>query len=62
VQGGRVFGHEFDARVSAHLPLPGGVRVLAGVEGGVLLPGSAFDGVQGLGTPWLARALLSVRW
>ncbi len=62
VLGGRVYGHELDARVAWTPVLPGGVRLLVGAEGGLLVPGSAFDGVQNLGTPWLVRGLASVRW
>jgi hypothetical protein len=62
VLGGRVYGHELDARVAWTPTLPGAVRLLVGAEGGLLIPGSAFDGVQNLGTPWLVRGLASVRW
>ncbi|MDP3500396.1 MAG: hypothetical protein Q8S33_08690 [Myxococcales bacterium] len=62
VFGGRVYGHELDARVSWTPTLPGAVRLLLGAEGGLLVPGSAFDGVQNLGTPWLVRGMASVRW
>ncbi|MDX2014095.1 MAG: hypothetical protein SFW67_28110, partial [Myxococcaceae bacterium] len=62
VQGGRVYGHEVDGRVAVRVPLPADISLLFGAEGGVLIPGSAFDGVVGLGTPWLARGLASFRW
>jgi hypothetical protein len=62
VQGGRAYGHEVDARVAVRLPLLAATSLLVGAEGGVLIPGSAFDGVTGLGTPWLARGLASFRW
>jgi hypothetical protein len=61
-QGGRGYGHEVDARVAVRVPLPAETHLLLGAEGGVLLPGSAFDGVAALGTPWLARGLASFRW
>ncbi len=62
VRGGRVYGHEFDARAAWTQPLPGKLAVRVGAEGGVFLPGAAFDGVLDLGTPWLARGFLALGW
>lgn len=68
-QSRRPYGHELDARATWDLELPGHLRVRAGGEGGVLLPGGAFDGVSSLERSgggkkpvWLGRALLSVLW
>jgi hypothetical protein len=72
--GGRVqnrgaYGHEVDARATWEFSLPSAVRLRAGGEGGVLLPGEAFAGVPGLRPDggsrrvvWLARAMLSLNW
>jgi hypothetical protein len=62
VLGGRGYGHELDARVAWTQPLWADVRLLVGAEGGLFIPGSVFEGIQGLGTPWLLRGLASVRW
>ncbi len=62
VRGGRVYGHEFDARAAWTQPLPGQFTVRVGAEGGVFLPGAAFDGMLDLGTPWLARGFLALGW
>ena len=72
--GGRVqsrgaYGHEVDARATWDVALPSRMKLRAGGEGGVLLPGAAFDGVAGLRPDggarravWLGRALLSLLW
>ncbi|MCC6215723.1 MAG: hypothetical protein IT376_12735 [Polyangiaceae bacterium] len=68
-QNRKAYGHEVDARATWDLALPGALVVRAGAEGGVLLPGGAFDGVAALERDgggkkpvWLGRALLSVLW
>ena len=57
-----LFGHEFDAAVGFTLPLPAGLSVRAGVEGGILLPGAALAGVSDLGNPWMVRTRLDLRF
>jgi hypothetical protein len=60
--GGRYLGTELDLGVR-YRTLVSGVEVVGGLEGGLLLPGSAFDDATGAGLDTLfgGRALLSVR-
>jgi hypothetical protein len=72
--GGRLYdrgsyGHEVDAQTTYELVLDRGLRARLGVEAGVLLPGTAFDGVARIrpagGDPralWIGRALASLVW
>lgn len=69
VQSRGAYGHEIDARATWELSLPGALRLRAGGEGGVLIPGAAFDGVAGVRPDggrkqavWLGRAMLSLFW
>lgn len=64
-----VYGNEFDVRATWDHPMPRRALLRAGVEGGVLLPGSAFDDVPGLRPEdggmdeiWLGRLMLSLLW
>lgn len=56
------YGHEVDVRASWDFSLPSELRLRLGVEGGVFLPGAAFEGVPGMKTLWLGKALLSFHW
>jgi hypothetical protein len=63
------YGHELDARAAYDVHLPRALVLRTGLEGGVLVPGAAFDGVPGIhpdGGParalWLGRVLLSLLW
>lgn len=63
------YGHELDARAAFSFALPAHAVLRLASEGGVLLPGAAFDGVSSLRTVggsarpvWLGRAVLSLFW
>lgn len=57
-----LYGHEVDASVRYDIALPGRITLRVGAEAGVLVPGAVFDGVAGLGNPWLTRGLVDVLW
>jgi len=57
--GSRFLGHEFDGAARFELGLAGPAVVRLGVEAGLLLPGSAFDGI-GRAPAALARGLAEV--
>lgn len=61
LQGSHALGHEVDLSVRYTLLLTGSLRVRGLAEGGVLLPGAAFRGLD-LGTVSVARAGLDVLW
>lgn len=56
------YGHEFDAKITWDLDLPGQLVARLGAEAGLVVPGAVLDGLPGLGTPWLARGLATLRW
>lgn len=62
--GGRGYGHEVDLAVRYTFRLPHRLAFDLGVEGAVLLPGDAFDGLGGgpLPTQGLGRGRLAFRW
>jgi hypothetical protein len=62
--GSRELGQEFDAGASWTLSMAKGTAVRLGGEGGVFLPGAAFDGVGGPGpdNAWLVRGTVAVEW
>ena len=62
--GTRDLGHEVDLAIRYLIGLPRALSLELGVEGGVLLPGSAFDGIAGsrLDTQWLGRGRVDFRW
>ena len=62
VQQAGLYGHEVDAKITWDIDLPAKSVLRLGGEGGVLVPGEALAGVPALGSPWLARGLVSVHW
>lgn len=59
--GGRFYGQELEAAARARVGLVGSLVAQAGVEAGVFLPGSVFDGVD-LGTVSVVRGMAEVTW
>ncbi len=57
-----LYGQEWNASVRGLMALKGRLRLGLGAEAGILLPGAVFDGVQGLGRPWLGRLTCDVRY
>ncbi|MCB9665975.1 MAG: hypothetical protein H6732_17850 [Alphaproteobacteria bacterium] len=64
VGGGRSYGHELDLAIRYTARLPHRLAFDLGLEGAVLLPGDAFDGLGGgaLPTQGLGRGRLAFRW
>ncbi len=57
-----LYGQEWNASVRGRLELSQRVHLGLGAEAGILLPGSIFAGVEGLGRPWLGRLTCDVRY